>query len=51
MVISGQSSRISRSRSRKFVRKRVTLEGPEGGCAIVVESAFSVFERKLLDLE
>lgn len=50
-MISGQSSRRSRPRSRILVRNRATFEGPEEGCVVVVEGGLSVFDRKLLDLE
>lgn len=52
-VVSGQSSRRSSSRSRRFVRKRVMLE--RTGAVIVGwgfrdEGGFIPFERKLRDL-
>jgi hypothetical protein len=52
-VISGQSSRKSRSRSRKFVRKSVILDGPAGVCGVDVMMGFNVLAappRRLRDL-
>ena len=46
--MSGQSSRKSRSSSRRFVTNKFTLVGPHCGANVVV-GGFSVFERKLLD--
>ena len=42
-VISGQSFRKSRSRSRRFVRKSAILEGPGVHCGVDVEGGFRLF--------
>lgn len=52
-VISGQSCKVSNSSSRKFVRKRATLEGPGAeavGWGLSEEVGFKLFDRRLRDL-
>lgn len=52
-MISGQSSRRSRSSRRRFVRKRLTFEGPEVAVEVVVIGGFKFSAGgtlKLLDL-